>query len=71
MDIIAFVAAVRRFMREDQIITDKEGMAHFCYDATEMRFMPEVVLLPVSTEQVSNVLKLSYGPDEILPFFSL
>ena len=60
MDIIAFVAAVRRFMREDQIITDKEGMAHFCYDATEMRFMPEVVLLPVSTEQVSNVLKLSY-----------
>jgi glycolate oxidase len=60
MDISAFVAAVREFMREDQIITDKEGMAHFCYDATEMRFMPEVVLFPVSTEQVSNVLKLSY-----------
>lgn len=63
MDITAFVRAAREFMGEEQIITDREGMAHFCYDATEIRFMPEAVLLPVSTEQVSNVLKLSYRLD--------
>jgi glycolate oxidase len=63
MEISSFVQAAREFMGEDQIITDREGMAHFCYDATEIRFMPEAVLLPISTEQVSHVMKLSYRFD--------
>jgi glycolate oxidase len=49
----------RRFLKEEQILVDRERMSHFCYDATEMRFMPDIVLLPVSTEQVSMIMKLA------------
>src|SRR5512136_1362838 len=58
-----FVNHVRGFLKEEQIISDKEGMSHFCYDATEMRFMPNVVLLPYSTEEVSRIMKLAYSSD--------
>jgi glycolate oxidase len=58
-----FIHLVRSFLNEEQIITDKEGMSHFCYDATEMRFMPDVVLLPYSTEEVSRIMKLAYASD--------
>ena len=56
----AFVREVKRFLREAQVILDREGMSHYCYDATEMRFMPDVVLLPTSTEEVSKIMKLAY-----------
>ncbi len=49
----------RGFLKDEQIVTDKEGMSHFCYDATEMRFMPDVVLLPYSSEEVSRIIKLA------------
>ncbi len=49
-----------RFLKEEQILTDREHMSHFCYDATEMRFMPDLVLLPVSTEEVSRIMKLAF-----------
>ena len=58
-----FIDSVRGLLKEEQIITDKEGMSHFCYDATEMRFMPDVVLLPYSTEEVSRIMKLAYASD--------
>ena len=38
-------------------------MAHYCYDATEMRFMPDVVVLPFSTEEVSRIMKPAYEAD--------
>ena len=58
--ISAFVREVKRFLREAQVVLDREGMSHYCYDATEMRFMPDVVLLPESTEEVSKIMKLAY-----------
>ncbi|MGD0238369.1 MAG: FAD-binding oxidoreductase, partial [Syntrophorhabdales bacterium] len=58
-----FVAQCREFLKEEQIVTDKEGMSHYCYDATEMRFMPDVVFLPYSTEEVSKIMKLAYDND--------
>jgi glycolate oxidase len=57
------VARCVEFLRADQVVTDKEGMSHFCYDATEMRFMPDVVLLPESTQEVSRIMRLSYDAD--------
>ena len=57
------IARYGSFLRDEQIITDKELMAHFCYDATEMRFMPDVVVLPSSTEEVSGIMKLAYDAD--------
>jgi glycolate oxidase len=58
-----FIDQVGTFLKAEQIITDKEGMSHFCYDATEMRFMPDVVLLPYSTDEVSRIMKLAYASD--------
>ncbi|HQI96484.1 MAG TPA: FAD-linked oxidase C-terminal domain-containing protein [Syntrophorhabdus sp.] len=54
-----FINQIRGFLQEEQIITDKDGMSHFCYDATEMRFMPDIVLLPCSSEEVSKIMKLA------------
>jgi glycolate oxidase len=53
----------REFLKEEQIVTDKEGMSHYCYDATEMRFMPDVVFLPFSTREISRIMKLAYDND--------
>src|SRR5208283_4356986 len=52
-----------RFLTKEQIITDREQMSHFCYDATEMRFMPDLVLMPVSTEEVSTIMKLAFAEE--------
>ena len=54
------VSRCRQFLEDEQIITDREHMSHFCYDATEMRFMPDVVLMPRSTKEVSEVLKAAH-----------
>ena len=54
-----FINQIRGFLKEEQIITDKDDMSHFCYDATEMRFMPDIVLLPCSSEEVSKIMKLA------------
>jgi glycolate oxidase len=56
-----FVVEASRFLKETQIITDREGMSHYCYDATEIRFMPDVVVLPAKTEEVSKILHLAYA----------
>jgi len=61
MDISLLLEELRTFLNQDQVITDRENMSHFCYDATEQRFMPDVVVQPVNTEQVSKVMKASYG----------
>lgn len=54
---------VREFLRDEQIVTSREAMSHFCYDATEMRFMPELVLLPYTTEEVSKIMRLAYASE--------
>ena len=55
-----FISEVKPFLKEDQIVLDKENLSHYCYDATEMRYMPDTVILPVTTEEVSRVMKLAY-----------
>ncbi|MGD0232825.1 MAG: FAD-linked oxidase C-terminal domain-containing protein [Syntrophorhabdales bacterium] len=57
------VARCAEFLRKEQIVTDREGMSHFCYDATEMRFMPDAVFLPRTTEEVSWIMRLAYDSD--------
>ena len=48
------------FLRKEQIVAERDGLSHFCYDATEMRFMPDIVLLPESAVEVSRIMKLAY-----------
>ena len=57
------ITQCRTFLKDEQVVIDKEGMGHYCYDATEMRFMPDVVFLPYSTEEVSKIMKLTYDRD--------
>lgn len=56
-----FLFRCRQFLEDEQIVTDREHMSHFCYDATEMRFMPDVVLMPVSTAQVSKIMEAAHS----------
>jgi len=58
-----FINGVKTFLKEDRIVVDKDNLAHYCYDATEMRYMPDVVILPATAEEVSRVMKLAYGLD--------
>lgn len=60
MDISRLLQELRTFLNQDQVITDRENMSHFCYDATEQRFMPDVVVQPANTEQVSRAMKAAY-----------
>jgi glycolate oxidase len=55
-----FFEIVSRFLKEEQIRTDKEGLAHYCYDATEIKVMPDIVVLPHSTGQVSKIMKTAH-----------
>ncbi len=63
MDFDSFVRPLRTFLKDDQIILDKEGLSHFSYDATERQSMPQVVLMPEATEEVSKIMKLAWEFD--------
>jgi glycolate oxidase len=54
-----FVRQASGFLKEDQVKTDRESLAHYCYDATEIRSMPDIALLPESAEEVSRIMKLA------------
>ncbi|HVN95765.1 MAG TPA: FAD-linked oxidase C-terminal domain-containing protein [Syntrophorhabdaceae bacterium] len=60
MDLENFIGGLRAFLTEDRIILNREGLSHFSYDATERQFLPKVVVLPESTEEVSRIMKLAF-----------
>lgn len=60
MELSRFLKNVQEFLRTEQVLTDRERMAHFDYDATERHYMPHVVVLPENTEEVSRVMKYAY-----------
>ncbi len=43
----------------DNITTTKQDMICYGYDATQMEFLPDAVVHPANTEEVSAVLKLA------------
>ncbi len=45
---------------DKNVLTDKETLKHFDYDATERHFMPDVVITPENTEQISEIMKICY-----------
>ncbi len=44
----------------NNVFTDKETLKHFDYDATERHFMPDVVITPENTKQISEIMKICY-----------
>ncbi|MCX5802462.1 MAG: FAD-binding protein [Proteobacteria bacterium] len=63
MNIDSFLKGLEDFLGKNQIILEKEGLSHFSYDATEQQFMPNVVVMPENTEQVSKIMRLAYEHD--------
>ena len=52
-----FLREIGNFLKEDQIITDKDNLSHFSYDATERHSLPQAAVLPENTEQVSRIMR--------------
>ncbi len=42
------------------VFTDKETLKHFDYDATDRHYLPEVVITPENTQQISEIMKFCY-----------
>ncbi len=55
-----FLDEVKGFLGENQVVLDREHLSHFSYDATERQYMPQVALLPQSTEDVSRIMKCAF-----------
>lgn len=51
---------LRRIVGKDSVLTSKEDLVAYSYDATNLwSHMPDVVVLPANTEQISGILKLA------------
>jgi glycolate oxidase len=51
---------LRRIVGNENVLTTKETMVAYSYDATNMwSHLPDVVVLPLSTSQISEILKLA------------
>jgi glycolate oxidase len=59
----SFLNRLKEHLQAHQIILDREALSHFSYDATEQHFMPQVVVLPESVEDVSVVMRLAHEHD--------
>jgi len=63
MPIEGFLREIRGFLKDSQIVLERENLSHFSYDATERQYMPQVAVLPENTEEVSRLLKCSCSHD--------
>ena len=45
---------------KDNVFTDKETLKHFDYDATDRHHLPDVVITPENTQQISEIMKFCY-----------
>lgn len=52
-----FLREIGKFLKEDQIITGRDNLSHFSYDATERHSLPQAAVLPENTEQVSRIVQ--------------
>jgi len=59
-EIEQFIGKIKSFLREDQIVLNRDGLSHFSYDATEISYKPHIVVLPESTQEVSKVMRCAY-----------
>ena len=50
---------LRAIVGPENVATEKQDLICYGYDATQMEFLPEAVVHPASTEEVSEVLKLA------------
>jgi len=55
-----FISQLRKIVGQEAVLTSKEDLNAYSYDGTATwAHMPDVVVLPTTTEQVSRILKLA------------
>ena len=50
---------LRQIVGKDQVSTEKADLICYSYDATQQKFMPDVVVHPQSSEQISRIMRLA------------
>jgi glycolate oxidase len=61
------INALREVVGKDNVTNDKADLLCYSYDATQQKFMPEVVVHPSTSEQISRIMKLANA--EKIPVF--
>lgn len=59
----AILDSLRRIVGAENVLTDSSALETFSHDATFVSRIPEFVIRPGSTEEVSSVVKLLYGAE--------
>jgi glycolate oxidase len=59
MSPISIVAELRRISGTEQVTTEKADLICYSYDATQKQFLPDVVVHPGSTAEISAIMKLA------------
>ncbi len=50
---------IKRIVGADNVLTSKEDLVCYAYDASGIESLPEAVVLPASAEEISNVIRLA------------
>lgn len=50
---------LRKIVGDDNVTTDRQDLICYGYDATQMEFLPDVVVHPASTDEIAAVLKMA------------
>ena len=58
---------LRQIVGKDQVSAEKADLICYSYDATQQKFLPDVVVHPQTTEQISRIMRLANT--EMVPVF--
>ena len=61
------IKELQEILGKDNVLTSKAERICYSYDATQLSFLPEVILQPGSTEEIALVMKLANR--ELIPVF--
>ncbi len=53
------ITTLQQISGKDHVLTDKADLICYSYDATQRQFLPDVVVHPGSTEEVSRIMQLA------------
>ena len=53
------IKALQEIVGADQVSTERADLICYSYDATQQKFLPDVVVHPNTTEQISRIMKLA------------